>query len=134
LEGAMNFEIAETNKGISFQLIQADYYDYLDKGVQGSKKNRAPKSPYKYTDKQPPLSAIKEWLGTKSLGVQGSNPIDKASAAFIIAKSIKEKGTEPTDFYSDVVNEDLIKGLRNKLLAATGKALKIEIEDLAKVL
>jgi hypothetical protein len=132
LEGAMNFEIAETNKGISFQLIQADYYDYLDKGVQGTKKNRAPKSPYKYTEKQPPLAAIRQWLSTKSFGVQGSKPTDKSAQAYVVAKSIKEKGTEPTNFYSDVVNDDLLDGLRAKLLAATNKTITVQIEDLAK--
>lgn len=132
LEQDIKFEVRETAKGFSFQLIMADYYDFLDKGVKGTKENRAPKSPYSYNQKQPPSIDIANWLRTKSLEgvVQGGKRTPKERLAWIIAKSIKEKGTKPTNFYTSVVNDKYLDFFRSSLIAASGKIITLELTDL----
>ena len=48
---------------IEMDFVAMGYADIVDKGIRGSKSSaKAPKSPYKYTSKQPPSNVIDKWV------------------------------------------------------------------------
>ena len=103
---------------MEMQFLGAGYARLVDEGVRGSsgkahpkkKKVLAPKSPFKYTNKQPPSAVIDKWAVRK--GIQGVRNekgqfIKRKSLVFLIARNIKLYGVKPTNFFSDAINEEL---------------------------
>ena len=84
------------------------YAKFVDKGVKGSKSSaKAPNSPYKYTNKQPPSGVIDKWVVRK--GIQGARDekgrfIKRKSLVYAMARSIKLYGVKPTNFFTDAFN------------------------------
>ena len=97
--------------GLELQFLGAGYARLVDEGVRGSKSSaKAPKSPFKYTNKQPPSAVIDKWAVRK--GIQGVRNekgqfIKRKSLVFLIARNIKLFGVKPTNFFSDALNEEL---------------------------
>ena len=96
---------------MEMQFLGAGYARIVDEGVRGSKSSaKAPKSPFKYTNKQPPSAVIDKWAVRK--GIQGVRNekgqfIKRKSLVFLIARNIKLYGVKPTNFFSDAINEEL---------------------------
>lgn len=130
--GEFNTKMVTVNSS-GFQIILAmpDYYEYMDEGVSGAK-NNTNRSRFKYTNKMPPIRAIRQFMinnrivpknyselkkgtGTKS---QKRQNIEDAlnGLAFAIARKIYENGIKTTNFYSNVVNDKLISDFEQKLL------------------
>ena len=97
--------------GLELQFLGEGYARIVDEGVRGSKSSaKAPKSPFKYTNKQPPSGVIDKWAVRK--GIQGVRNkkgqfIKRKSLVFLIARNIKLFGVKPTNFFSDALNEEL---------------------------
>jgi len=93
---------------IEMDFVAMGYADIVDKGIQGSKSNaKAPKSPYKYTSKQPPSNVIDKWVVRKGLRAARDSKgrfIKRKTLVFLIAKSIKLYGVKPSNFFSDAFN------------------------------
>ena len=126
-----------------------DYWKFVDKGVQGNGKGKSGKrlkgigSPYKYTNKMPPVSALKKYIMNKGISIKGysdkkrslrknirskpNNPID--NAAFLMARSIQQYGVDGSQFYSDVVNAKAFKQLARQAEKTLGKQVIFEIRD-----
>lgn len=73
---------------------------YQDAGVSGTENNR-PNTPYKYTDKPPPLSAMIKFV--KDNNIQGRNKktgrfITRKSLAFAFRASIFKKGFKAQNY------------------------------------
>ncbi len=108
------------------------YWKYLDKGVKGSKSTypSAAQSPYRYTTKPPPYSAINNFLKQKSIeGVVkgGKKNSTHSSKAYFIRKKIFEKGLKGTGFYSKVVNAEMLAVLDTELTKLMRKKIIVEI-------
>lgn len=92
------FTGGSTMPSISFEMLQ--YGKFIDEGVKGSKSTYAGTmgSPNKFRNNKGsvPVKAISAWLGRKGK--------DK-KLAFIIARSIYEKGIKRTGFFSDALNK-----------------------------
>jgi len=77
---------------LSFSML--DYGKFVDEGVKGSKSSyiKNSKSPYKFSGskKSVPVEPIKNWCNKRGIS-------DKL--AFVIARSIYEKGIERTEFF-----------------------------------
>jgi hypothetical protein len=112
-------------------VIMEDYYEWVDKG-------RKP-------GKQPPIADIIKWIKYKPIKIDRSKlgdirerGVNKRKPYTIedlvkqraqgIARKIGLKGTRPSNFYSDVVNENLMKDLNSDL----SKALKKDVEVIFK--
>lgn len=113
-------------------LTMNSYWKYLDKGVKGSKStySSAAQSPYKYTTKPPPWSAIADYLKQKSISgvVKGGKLNSTAnSKIFFTRKKIFEKGLKGTGFYSEVINAEMTKVLDTELTKLMKKKIIIEI-------
>ena len=106
---------------LEMQFLGAGYAKFVDEGVSGTKKKY--KTPYSYTNKQPPSGVIDKWAVRK--GLSGTRDkkgrfIKRKSLVFLIARSIKLYGIEPTHFFSDALNEGL-KALPPEIARAYAK-------------
>ena len=133
--GAMNTKpITLTSTGFKVQISMPDYYQYIDEGVSGAKNNTGI-SRFKYTDKMPPISAIRNFMRNRAINKfsdikskRGYKPKNTTSGkrrdeeeirnsiAFVIARSIYENGTEKTNFYTNVINDQKILDFEKRLL------------------
>jgi len=115
------------------------YYDFVNKGVQGSQSGR-PNSIYKYSNKNPSTNgpfvmAIEKWVKRKGLQTlkenkRSQNPAIKKrlslskipptrSTAWVIARSIKRKGLERSGF----IDDSIASAFGPEFLNAIGKAV-----------
>lgn len=104
-----------------------DYGKFIDEGVKGSKSTyiKSYKSPYKFRGgkKTVPVTPIKKWCQKRGISEK---------LAFIIAKSIYEKGIEASNFFTKPLNrrgkimrneyhkaiaDDIAKNFANKIAA-----------------
>ena len=126
-----------------------DYWKFVDKGVQGNGKGKKDKplkgigSPYKYTNKMPPISAMRKYIMNKKISVAGysdqkrslkkkirntkNNPLD--TRAFLMARALMWYGMDGSQFYSDVVNANAFKQLARQAEKTLGKQVIFEIRD-----
>lgn len=93
---------------IDMSFVAEGYAKFVDKGVQGSKSSaKAPKSPYKYSTKQPPSGVIDKWVVRKGLdGIRDAKGrfIPRKSLVYSIARNIKLYGIKPSNFFTDAFN------------------------------
>jgi len=132
----MSYDIEKTPNGVKFKMDFGnadDYWLFVDQGVEGaggfkgSGKKRGQGSPFRFGRKQPPLSAILPWIKLKNLrgriqkdwkNNKGAGRfISDKSFAFIVARSIKQKGIERTRFITKPF-DDMIDDLKNDLSLA----------------
>lgn len=122
---ATNTEIS--NDKVSFGIEMADYYDYVDKGVKGSDpsgikngEQRAPNSPYAYTNKMPPPSKLDKWTVRKGIAPRDSKGrfLARKSINFAIAKSIFHQGLKPTFFFTKAYKKYFTKKFELDLMLA----------------
>ena len=124
-------------------LSMLDYGKYLDKGVKGKKSTyaSAAQSPFKYTNKLPPYSAIAQWLSRKATsGVtkgggklpfktmgKKSNVSEGRSRVYAVRQSIFNKGIEGTGFLSSVVTEGMLDKVNEELSKMVASKVIVEI-------
>ena len=124
--GSLNTNpVMVTGGGFKIQISMPPYYQFIDEGVSGAKYNKGI-SRFKYTDKMPPISAIRKFMLNRGITEpRGSNTNSgskrdaeaiRNGIAFAIARSIYEKGLKPTYFYSNVINDQELLDFESKLL------------------
>lgn len=127
---AFDLAVQVGEQSVNVQIIAPDYYLFLDEGVKGKVGGRRNTGRFAFRDKQPPVDAIRQYMRSKGIVNEGfrkarklrdkirkQQSIDSSldQLAFAIARSIFQKGIEQTDFYSDVVNDDLFDDFTNQL-------------------
>lgn len=126
-----------TSQGYLVTITMPDYYQFLDEGVSGAKRNTGI-SRFKYKDKGkgrggkgqkgvPNLNAIKRFMDNRGIrsstgkntksGRKRDDEKTRLSLAYAIAYKIWERGLEPTNFYSSVINDNEIIEFEKKILA-----------------
>jgi len=95
LINSINFEVLEVAGGVLLNILSNDYFDFVDKG-------RSP-------GKMPPVSAIRPWVEAKGIKMTTSSGILMSSnqSAFVIARSIGEKGIKPLNIKDKVIQNIL---------------------------
>ncbi len=128
----IQFTAVVLGNAYEFTLRLKDYYDYVNKGVNGTKtvKNN---TPYSYTSASKiPFYFAKQWMNNKGLFVAKGTTItslagksykagDRDSQAFAMATSWKQNGIRGNNFYDEVVTPTRLKILKQHLAAATGE-------------
>ena len=139
----IEFTSVINGEGFVFSLRLKDYYDYVNKGVNGTKtvKNN---TPYSYmSSSKIPFYFAKQWMNNKGLFKTKGSTItslagkqykvgSKDSQAFAMARSWKEKGTKGNHFYDNVVTEARLDKLKKDLASAAAGDLKTVITDTFK--
>ena len=129
----VNMPIKIFGQMIVAELIMADYYDYINKGVRGVGgetktgmrwKIKAPNSPYFYKDKKPPLFAIYNWSKEK-----GFNP-------YVMRNIIYHSGIKPRRYFDrvmdDINNGEIRRKFIKELNEAGGSAIAKGMKDILK--
>jgi len=130
-----------TANGIEIPITALDYFDYLDKGVRGTKGGSGT---YVFKSTMPSaemVSSIQAFMRSKGITTQAAktsvhsmakarSTISNQSAAFAIARSILQKGIPATHFATDALqaiqqeaNNILGPALAADVIAAIPKTL-----------
>ena len=139
-----------TAKGIKVTLGMPKHYIYLDRGVDGALSSRGalPTSDgrrfaYKKGGKIANIGAVKKFMMNRGItklsdlkssgGNTRSGKAKRADmtldqVAFVIARSIWAKGTRPTRFYSNVVNDSKMQALERRLMQKFGSLVTDIVE------
>jgi hypothetical protein len=139
----IEFTSVINGQGFVFSLRLKDYYDYVNKGVNGTRtvKNN---TPYSYmSSSKIPFYFAKQWMNNKGLFVAKGTTItslagkqykagSKDSQAFAMARSWKEKGIKGNHFYDNVVTEQRLDKLRKDLASAAAGDMKTVLTDTFK--
>jgi hypothetical protein len=108
--------------GFKWQLKLADYYTFLDKGVNGTEKNR--NSPYSFKSSgqnwEEKKRSLVEWIGVKSV-FGGLTFEEREGLAFGIMKKQIRFGMEPTNWFSKVVEDGRLEELIKELSESIGR-------------
>jgi hypothetical protein len=152
LSDSIAFTTKRTKNGYELNIEVLDYYKFIDQGVKGTESDRrAPRSPYTYLDKMPPIKAIMKWLKTeiseakkedqkyklskrqkKSKSVRAmSKEMKRRTLAFLIARKIKRVGLPYTGFWERSF-EKTFQDLDVKLAEATGLSIVTNFDNLIK--
>ncbi len=98
-----------------------DYWQFVDEGVRGaggfkgSGRARGQGSPFKFSSKMPPRQPLMQWIKNKPLKGRDKKGrfIKRESFAFLIQRSIFQRGLERTQFFSKPFTEQLNKQTNN---------------------
>jgi hypothetical protein len=119
-------------KDYTLEIEWADYGKFVDQGVRGAKDgSKAVGSPFRYTTKMPPRKSIEDWITNKGInpgGTRGNRLQARASLAKAIQKSVFEKGTKRTLFFSDALTPAMQDALINDVAEALGKTISISMK------
>jgi hypothetical protein len=108
---------------VSLTILGNKYGKFVDKGVSGTKVKYT--TPYSYKTKQPPVTAMKQFIANRGIVPKEGNTEEAiTSLAYLIAKSIKVRGLKPTNFISEAIGKDEITALKKDIRNAIKKGLK----------
>jgi len=101
LYNSLEYQLNETPDAINVDFFMEDYGLFQDKGVSGKKVKYG--TPYSYTTKMPPPSALDKWIVRRNIkGIRDKKGkfIKRKNLQFMIARSIFMKGIKPTLFFT----------------------------------
>ena len=122
------------------------YFDYINKGVKGTKNEKADaNTPYKFnpSKKGIPIAVAQRLIQYsnkktesvkpyKKLGVELKAITDTKSLAFLISRSIHRRGIKSTHYFDNAEKETFGKNFYEVMQAALGKDIQIKIRQLGK--
>lgn len=107
LYNSLRYEVKESKNSFEFSFIMEEHGKFQDKGVKGkTSSSKAPNSPYRFgtgTGKKGGLTnAIDKWVRRKRFQFTNKKGrfLSYEQTAFIVARSIYNKGISPKYFYS----------------------------------
>ena len=114
-----------------------DYWQFVDEGVKGvggfkgSGRARGKGSPFKFSSKMPPRKPLMQWIKNKPLKGRDKKGrfIKRESFAFLIQRSIFQRGLERTQFFSKPFTEQLNKQTDN-ITEAFADDLELALEQI----
>ena len=128
LKNSLKSYVKESKNSIQISFEMEDYGFFQDRGVQGTKSGKSLDG-YKYTNKMPPPKAFDKWIVKKgfkdTIRDKKGRFVKRKGLAFIIARSIFEKGIKPTLFFTKPF-EKFYKRLPNELVEKYG----LDMEEL----
>lgn len=147
---ASSFTIRKVGEGKKFaiEVLAADYLKFVDLGVQGvdGAKNINTTSPFRFKYANPSrkhVKAIQKWIlqnnvkaratDVKKYGkVGGERRIGEKTLAYIIAKSIKQKGLKRTGFWTKAWDATF-KDFNEQVAKAVGSDIQITLQTMNKL-
>lgn len=125
LNQSLSFDLKIMGSEFTFSFAMADYWRYVDEGVNGSQ--TAYNTPHKFTgsglDKEKKFKELVKWVRVKSV-FGGLDTKDAEGLAFGIMKKQRKFGIKPSNFYSDVINDGRLIELQAALERAATNDIK----------
>lgn len=116
--------------GLTMEVSLNDYFDFVDKGVNGWMGNVG--SPYSYKTKRASkkhAEAIAEWItaaGIEFKGRGGDNWMKaRLSAGYAMATAAKRKGLKPKPFFDVNLTQARVDELVQRIADATGEKIEL---------
>lgn len=122
-----DFNVTENSIGIDFNA--EDYWEFVDKGVSGTEKKY--NTPFKYTNKKPPVDAMIRFARTKRIKPRNRETgrfITNKQFGFALSNYIFKQGIKPSHFFSKPFEKRLPE-LVNSIGDAYGDDLDQFIRD-----
>ena len=116
LYNSIGYDLRVHPKSFSLTFEMEEYGAYQDKGVSGVKKKY--NTPFSYKSKMPPEKPILDWINKRRLSLRDGKGSQK-SLAFVIRRSIYNKGIKPSLFFTKPF-EASFKHLPDGLVEAYG--------------
>lgn len=116
--------VSEKGSSLMFEILMEDYATFVDKGVSGTKIKYD--TPYSYTDKMPPPSALDKWTVRKGIAPRDDKGrfMPRKTLQFLIARSIYRDGIKPSLFYTEPYHKYL-KNISKRL----EKSYRVDVRD-----
>ena len=138
LEKSIVPRVKQWENGVNIiQIMVADYYKFVDRGVKGLKGGNS-LSGYQFRTANPSkkmVAAIEAWIRHEKLTFRNTkkavSPREHKrqsvaqlsnSAAYMVARSIKRKGLKPSRFWTDAIEE-----LEKDIATGVASALRIDV-------
>jgi len=127
---SLDYTLKVNPNSFSMDFLMEEYGVFQDKGVSGTKKKY--NTNFSFKNKQPPIKPILDWVNAKGLRLRDEKTGrfkkgGQRSLAFLIARSIKEKGIKPSLFFTKPF-EKAFERLPNDIVEAFG----LDIEEFLK--
>lgn len=138
-----DYLVTNTGETVTLEFVfgkAEDYWQFVDEGVKGvggfkgSGRARGQGSPFKFSNKMPPRRAIDKWIVIKPLKAgrdERGRFVSRKSLAFLIQRSIFQRGLERTQFFSRPFTEQLDKQTDN-ITKAFADDIEIALEQAFK--
>lgn len=123
---SLTYKVAFFKKSYSLDFFGADYFQFIDKGVKGkSSSAKAPRSPYSYKDKKPPIAAMRQWVQARRFQFKNKKGkfLTYEQTAYIVRNIVYETGIPATEFFTAAFRSNYPKHLKN-----IGKAFALDQE------
>jgi len=130
LRASLNWRVRVFPNSIECVLEAADYWAYIDMGVEGVESGQS-LGGFKFKTIFPNrkmIASIQEWIAYKAIPIRESaeqstdSVIDKAKkVAAAISVGVKKKGIKATMFFSDNINEPIFNELAEDMLLNYGR-------------
>ena len=127
LYNSIDYDLTVSPNSFSLSFIMDEYGMYQDKGVSGTQKKY--NTPFKYTNKMPPIKPIADWAKFKNIRLRDAKGQfakgNYKTIGFLISRSIYRKGIKPSLFFTKPF-ERSFKNLPQEVV----EAFALEIENL----
>ena len=123
---SLRYRVKAQGNSVSLSFTSSvEYASYIEQGVKGSGNIERFKSPYKFKSKNLPKGVVEGWIKSKKVKLRDKDgkfiPMTKSNirgAAYVIGRSIAEKGIRPREYMQDAIMEtknkfskELVKGV-----------------------
>jgi len=102
LYSSLGYDLNVSPNSFGLEFYMLPYGQFIDKGVSGTKKRY--NTIYEYTSKKPPMGPLMEWAKARNIRLRDEKGKFKKgnyrTIAFILQKSIYEKGIKPSLFFT----------------------------------
>lgn len=102
LYNSLGYDLNVSPNSFSLQFYMADYGEFQDKGVSGTK--RRYNTIYEYTNKKPPMQPLADWAKARGIRLRDEKGRykkgDYKTIGFILQNSVYEKGIKPSLFFT----------------------------------
>tara|TARA_R110000796_G_scaffold154447_2_gene271141 strand:+ start:874 stop:1380 length:507 start_codon:yes stop_codon:yes gene_type:complete len=127
LYDSIEYDLNVSPNRLLISFIMDEYGMFQDKGVSGKKKKY--NTPYRYTNKMPPIKPLADWAKFKNIRLRNEKGQygkgNYKTIGFLIARSIFNKGIKPSLFFTKPF-EKAFERLPDELVKSFG----LDLDDL----
>ena len=138
LYSSLGFEFEQTNEGLFINFLAADYWDFINQGVNGLNQNRGSEYSFRTPNPSPKMvdaftgtGSLRGWMAQRQIKTlsyfsKDGEPVRKVlttdqdfrQAGYVIARAVKRNGIRSTPFLTDTFTEENLQKLEDDIAAA----------------